>query len=74
MPDVSTKLVDQFEKPNYLIAYSFDIIWSDIFWYAAYLEAWMISIDQVVDDDDGSDLVGRCISVGLDLLTSEVIE
>jgi hypothetical protein len=42
--------------------------------YAAELEAWMILIDQVVDDDDGSDLVERCISVRLDLLTAEVIE
>ncbi len=45
---------------------------SDIFWYAAKLEAWMISGDQIVDDDD-SDLVGRRTLVGLDLLTAEVV-
>ncbi len=27
----------------------------------------MISIDQVVDDDDSSDLIGACTLVGLDL-------
>ncbi len=32
---------------------------SNIFWYAAELEAWMISIDEVVDDDDGSDPLSR---------------
>ncbi len=53
--------------------YSFDIMRSDIFWYAANLEAWMISIDQVVDDD-GSDLVGGYIPIGLDLPTAEVVE